>query len=115
MCNHNIKRIEFFDPYGNSLKENLLIGNEPNYLVKIIRQKINQGYKYYENDTQLQKFDSETNTCALHCTLRVLMKNLNNDEYVKLISDYAKKHKMSIDDAVVALQFGLLLKFSNTF
>ena len=109
-----IKRIEFFDSYGNSFKENLLISNEPNYLYHIIENKINQGYTYHENDIQLQKLNAETNTCALHCVLRVLMKNLNNEEYAKMLLEYSKKHKQNVDATVVSLLFGMLLKFTLT-
>jgi hypothetical protein len=43
------------------------------------------------------------------------MKNLNNEEYAKMLLDYSKKHKQNVDDSVVSLLFGLLLKFTATF
>jgi UDP-2-acetamido-2-deoxy-ribo-hexuluronate aminotransferase len=39
----------------------------------------------------------------------------NNEEYAKMLLDYSKKHKQNVDDSVVSLLFGMLLKFTATF
>jgi len=89
--------IEFFDPYGLFPDDQLHFSN-----VKF-RQENNMDYPYLVyllnksklpieyNPFKFQKMDGETSTCGRWCTLRMNMKQLDIDEFTKLIKQFKRK------------------------
>jgi len=87
------KEIQFFDPYGFDVDEELNIGkpyytrhnNDENiphltYLLK------NSNYKVTHNYTRLQKFDSDVNTCGRHVACRLRFRETPLPEYIELLT-----------------------------
>jgi hypothetical protein len=85
--------IEFFDPYGYGIDEELKIieqlhlrhdGIKPTpHLTALIRQS---PYKVKTNTQKLQKISSEINTCGRWCALRVRFKAASLIKFINLMT-----------------------------
>lgn len=105
--------VEFFDPYSGYPDDVL------KYIPTDYKEKTNQDYPYltkllYEspyhiefNDNKFQRHGKNINTCGRHCLLRILCKDLNIDEYDRVIKKLCNDTKMGADDLVTAITVGM--------
>lgn len=88
----NENKIEFFDPYG------LFIDNQLEFIDDKFRKKNNEEYPILSdilhnspydivyNKKQLQKYSSDVSSCGRHVAFRIVMKDMPLDEYGKLLT-----------------------------
>jgi len=93
LIKRGINSLEFFDPYGFKVDEELNLINE----MHIRRNSENQiqphltaliqsgGYRVSSNLTKLQKFKKDVNTCGRWVALRILLKNMSIEKFTKLL------------------------------
>lgn len=102
----NTNTIEFFDPYGividnelkhvpNNLKKQL--HSDDRYLSKLI---IKSPYKNIEyNNIKFQKLAEGINTCGRHVAIRLLFRSLSLDEFAEIFrnsKDFDADHVMTL-------------------
>ena len=81
--------IEFFDPYGFGVDEELEIidhlhlRNQTPHLTHLIN---NSNYKVIFNDKKLQKFSEHINTCGRWVSLRVRFKDVSLKKFINLMT-----------------------------
>ena len=102
--------LHFFDPYGYMPDEQLDFEIDKNtrkkrhedftYLLWLL---LNSGYKVTYNEIQFQQDSANVSTCGRHCAIRLLLRNLNEDEYKKII----KRTKINPDILVTILTYYL--------
>ena len=90
----NPETIEFFDPYGSIIDSQLKYISESykqksgfnhTYLIKLI---LKSKYKYIEyNSYKFQSKGNNINTCGRHVITRLKYRNLNLDDYFKMIKN----------------------------
>jgi hypothetical protein len=99
------KQLQFFDPYGLKIDEELKFaqynlrlhnGQITPHLTSIIK---NSDYTVHSNTTKYQQWKAHTNTCGRHVAVRYLYKNLNHDDYKKLMT----KQKLKPDEYVALM------------
>lgn len=101
----NNNTIEFFDPYG------LFPDDELEFVPKNMRKVLNEdyphltwllynsGYKKIDyNSKQLQKFKGDVNTCGRHCAVRIMLRNLPIDEYIKFLGKDPDKKVLELTE-----------------
>jgi len=103
--------IEYFDSYGDK-PEGAKIGVNKEFLQES-HQYTNQLAKLlYDassivqinfNNHRLQKLDKRIATCGKHVVVRIINRNLTIDQYNKLLREFAKRNKISTDEAVCLL------------
>ncbi|HXS59225.1 MAG TPA: hypothetical protein VN703_00235 [Candidatus Sulfopaludibacter sp.] len=78
--------IEFFCPYGIFVDDHLkhCYKHFPNYLSRLI---YNSNYGFINNHKRLQKMINSVSTCGRHVAFRIIMKDLNLKQYLKLFKD----------------------------
>ena len=105
-----VPTIEFFDSYG------IFPDDEKRYIDKDFlsssRQtknrldelllKASKRYRIEYNNYRLQKKSSDIATCGRHVVSRILLKNLNIDEYNKLMNSF-KQYGLSPDDVATII------------
>lgn len=101
----NNDTIEFFDPYGlfpddelefvpNNMRN--VLGEDYPHLTWLL---YNSGYKKIDyNSKQLQKFKEDVNTCGRHCVVRIMMRNLSIDEYIKFLGKDPDKKVLELTE-----------------
>lgn len=87
------KSLEFFDPYGLKMDEELNFSNELHlrqhqgvitpHLTALVEAG---GYKVKSNTTQLQKFLEDVNTCGRHCGMRLRLRSHSLKEFITLMT-----------------------------
>ena len=89
----NDTTLEFFDPYGLSVDEELEISPKFNMrlhngvLTPHLSSLINKsGYRLITNKTQIQKFLKHTETCGRHVSLRIRLRNIELGKYIRLLT-----------------------------
>jgi hypothetical protein len=91
--------VEFFDSYGepcdSQFRHMTIDFKRPHWLSSLI---LKSGLTVETNVVPLQ--DDETATCARHCTLRAIMKNLKINEYCAMMMKFEQKHKLTPDEFV---------------
>ena len=81
--------IEFFDPYGFGIDEELEIidhlhlRNQTPHLTYLINES---NYRVIFNDKKLQKFSEHINTCGRWCSLRVRFKDISLKKFINLMT-----------------------------
>jgi len=85
------KNLEFFDPYGLKVDEELQISNELHlrqhqgqiapHLTALIESG---GYRVSSNTAKLQKFLEHTNTCGRWVSLRIRFRDSSLKQFIKL-------------------------------
>ena len=96
--------VEVFDSYGLPIDDglkyvNLKMRNELDELVPELSLMLDKcPYKVIYNKTDLQEWDPDIRTCGRHVCLRLKMKHLNLPQYIKWMTNEAKKRKMSYDE-----------------
>lgn len=92
LIRHSSTELEFFDPYGLKIDEELSQadynrrlhdGKIVPHLTHLIEQS---GYTVKSNTVRLQKTFKDVNTCGRHCALRVLLRDLPIKEYNKMFT-----------------------------
>lgn len=88
-----MNKIEFFDPYG------LCIDDQLSYISKEYRKKsgqefpilslllLNSPYKIVYNSKQLQKYSNDVSSCGRHVCIRIILKDIPLNEYSKLLRE----------------------------
>lgn len=111
-------RFSYFDSYGKppdywldkiGAKRNKELGQLAPWLSQLIRKGLNDGtIKDYEwNKQELQSSSEDVANCGRYAALRVLYSDLNNRQFVKMISDNVGSG--SVTDKNVALLTALQL------
>jgi hypothetical protein len=91
---NNTHDLEFFDPYGLAVDEELKLTNEIHlrqheglttpHLTALIKKG---GYKVSSNKTQLQKFLKDTETCGRWVGLRIRFRDLSLKKFTHLLTN----------------------------
>jgi hypothetical protein len=110
--------IFYFDPYGLKIDATKKYINTqilqklkeiPNYLTELLL-KYNDGHIYY-NSFDYQSWKSDVSTCGKFCSVRLLHKDLNSDEFYDFLNDYKKSNKLkSFDDCVSKILYPIIRK-----
>lgn len=109
-------KIEFFDPYGgnSNFPDTVLDKIDPD-----IKKNTHQDYPYLSmllydsgypieyNNYPFQKHQNDIKTCGRHCIVRVLLKDLNLDQYYNFMSDLSKQYNMNFDDIVTLITMNI--------
>jgi hypothetical protein len=87
------KNVEFFDSYG------LIVDSELKFAPQYFRKEHNMvyphltylllksGYKVHYNNHKLQSDKRDTSTCGRHCAVRIMLRHLKIEDYVKLLKN----------------------------
>jgi hypothetical protein len=102
----NKKGIEFFDSYGDKPDEEkkhisksfLLESGQFNDMMLDLLIDAADRYNIFYNEHKIQ--DNKASTCGKHCILRLMMKELDTDEYYNFIKGMSKQYGIS-PDAIV--------------
>jgi len=93
LIKHKNNTLEFFDPYGMSIDEEL---KNSKYNLRRHRGVITphltalidkSNYKLISNDFKLQKFKEHTNTCGRWVSMRIRFKDVSLGKFIKLFTD----------------------------
>lgn len=85
--------IRYFDPYGKppenpkswiSRAQNAKYGQEQNYLSQLLRKT---GKPVFYNTHAYQKIGDDVNTCGRHAIARLLLKDMNDEQYYETVKD----------------------------
>ncbi len=105
LIKHKNNLIEVFDPYGISIDSELKWRGEnfrkehDQWFPHLTYLLANGKYNVEFNNTKLQSSLKDTNTCGRHAGVRVNLRRLSLEQYVKLM----KSTKYSPDDVVTIL------------
>lgn len=90
---NNNKLLEFFDPYGLKIDEELQITNDLHLrdhngiITPHLSALVNSGgYRVLSNTYQIQEFLEHTNTCGRHTGMRVRFRDTPLKKYIKLMT-----------------------------
>lgn len=98
--------ISYYDPYGLSINEDLIVTKEPDLLSRLLK-----GRRVEESTFRHQSFKHETQVCGRHCCLRSVFNFLNNKEYNdNVIQPLIVSKQVKDPDVLVSLITGLLSK-----
>lgn len=93
LIKHKNNTLEFFDPYGMSIDEELKYskynlrrhrGVITPHLTALIDKS---NYKLVSNDFKLQKFKEHVNTCGRWVSMRIRFKDVSLSKFIKLFTD----------------------------
>jgi hypothetical protein len=101
--------IEHFDSYNYSPDSQFNF--IPDYFRKVnkmIYPKLTEmmyksNYDIHFNNYKMQAEGQNISTCGRHCLVRLMLKDLNIDEYYKLMKKISKELNISYDDIVLSL------------
>jgi hypothetical protein len=105
-------KIEYFDPYGgqSNYPDTILdkidnnIKKETNqnypYLTKLL---YNSNYPIEYNNYRFQEMGNSIKTCGRHCIVRILLKDLELEEYYNFMHNLSKSYKMNYDEIVTII------------
>ena len=81
--------IEFFDPYGICVDNELKVGNikYPNYLSALLAKS---RFPIEYNDLGFQKLSNNIATCGRHVVTRLRHSNISINNYLQLLTKYTK-------------------------
>lgn len=103
-----VPRIDFFDPYGDEIDEQL------EYISKDFRKVSNQvkahlskllsdsDYKVHYNNKPIQKMDNDIATCGRYAGLFMRYK-INVEDFVDILKKKAKKYGLTTDELVTGV------------
>lgn len=89
-------RYIYFDPYGLSLGEDLVLTGEPPYLTDLLK-----GRKVDVNTVRYQQWRDQTQTCGRHVVMRSIFHFMSNKQYDDLIIKPVKKMVNNVDTYVI--------------
>lgn len=102
----NDDNLSYYDPYGLSMNEDLIVTKEPDLLTRLLK-----GRNIDENSFRHQSFKHETQVCGRHCCLRSIFNFLTNKEYdANIIQPLIVSKQVKDPDVLVSLITGLLSK-----
>jgi hypothetical protein len=92
LIKRGINHVDFFDPYGlkvdeelNIINENHIRQNDEGQVVPHLTSLLqNGGYRVDENLTKLQKFMKDVNTCGRWVVVRILLKHIEQKRFENL-------------------------------
>jgi hypothetical protein len=105
MIKHPDNRIEFFDPYG------MFIDDQLEFITDEFRKESNQEkpilskmlydspYKIVYNKSQIQKYSNDISSCGRHVAFRIVMRDQPLNRYVEML----KNNKYDADTVVTYL------------
>ena len=105
---HTPEGIEYFDSYGDkpegakkNVNRSFLIETNQyqNQLTKLLYDA-SLTTPIHFNNHRLQKLSKDIATCGKHVVVRIVNRNLTTDEYNKQLRKFAKKNKLTTDQAV---------------
>lgn len=108
----NKNSIYFFDSYGTFPDDELkyipnnfksVSKQDYAYLSQLFEQAMDDGYKIDYNEYVLQGADEKISTCGRWCGIRLLLRNLSNDEFYKYIKLLSKNSGFSILDFLITV------------
>jgi hypothetical protein len=109
---NNGKDIEYFDPYGkavdywlskNSYKKNKELGQEKPFLLNKILKDNKYDHIYYNPIAfQDNSKPEEIRSCGRWCLTRILLRDLNLDEFKDYIDDVMKERNIKTRDGAVS-------------
>lgn len=106
------KTIVFFDSYGLQpdqckkwlSKNNLMkLKETPDYLSNLLNKASDDGYVVKYSPYKYQQMKSGINTCGRFVTCRLLYKNMNGDQFKKVLDNMKKDYKVKSYDQAVTL------------
>ena len=97
--------VSYYDPYGLSINEDLLISMQPDLFHKLLRRE-----KLDVNTSRHQQFKSFLQNCGRHCCVRSIFHFLNNKQYNDLIHKDITKHNVRNADVFVSVMTAFLAK-----
>ena len=97
--------VSYYDPYGLTINEDLLISMQPDLFHKLLRRE-----KLDVNKSRHQKFKALLNNCGRHVCVRSIFHFLNNKQYNELIMRPVMKHDVRDADVLVSLMTFSLAK-----
>ncbi len=110
MIKHKNNTVEFYDPYGlavdlqlNWIKEPFKTKNKSSYPI-LSKMLLESPYKIVYNSAQLQKYNNDTATCGRHVAFRIVMKHLELNKYIKLLTSSLKNTPDEIVTYLTAYQ-----------
>lgn len=96
----------YYDPYGLSVNEDLLITSEPDFILKLLKNR-----NVDVNKFQHQDLKHETNVCGRHTCLRSIFHFLTNNQYNDtIIAPLIKTKQVANPDILISLITGFLSK-----
>ena len=107
---NNVPTLEFFDSYGffpddekNLISKEFLRNSNQKYnkIAELLLEASNR-YNVEFNDYKLQKKSSDIATCGRHVISRIILKNLDIDEYHEFLSSF-KSYGLKPDDVVTII------------
>jgi len=105
----NNHTVSFFNSYGGFPDDSLKA--IPGHFARIS----NQDYPYLSllldespydltyNERAYQKKSSDIKTCGRHCAVRLICRDMNDDEYFDYVSSFCKKYNINPDEFVTLL------------
>jgi hypothetical protein len=94
LLNNGDKRLEFYDPYGLNVDEELNLDNDYNirthggvlqpHLSILIKQG---GYKVTYNNVRLQEMLEDVNTCGRYCAMRIRFRDISMKKFNGLLTN----------------------------
>jgi hypothetical protein len=106
--------IEINDPYGVKVNSEFdwidpkftkQSDQNPDYLVNLLLDYMDTGGEVEYNDHKHQSDKKGIATCGDHAIIRLLVNNLNVDQYDKWLKRMAKQSKLSMDEVVAVLVY----------
>lgn len=98
--------IIYYDPYGLSISQDLIVTGEPDLLSRLLK-----GKKVDVNSFKHQNIKHETNVCGRHCCLRSIFHFLSNKDYNDdIIRPMIDNKEVKDSDVMISLITGLLSK-----
>lgn len=105
----NPHTVSFFNSYGGYPDDSLKyipdhyakIANEDYPYLSLLLDK--SPYDLTYNERAYQKKNSDIKTCGRHCAVRLICRNMDDDEYYKYVKYFCKKYNIDPDEFVTLL------------
>jgi hypothetical protein len=103
------KTVSFFNPYGGYPDDSL------DYIPEHFAKMNNENYPYLSllldkspyvltyNDIPYQQMDKSIKTCGRHCAIRLLCRNMDDNEYHNYVMHFCNKYEIDPDEFVTLL------------
>ena len=96
--------VEIYDSYGFPIDKDLeLAVANSGRLLELLKDITRSGWKVSQNTVGMQQLKNGINTCGAHAIMRCKFRHLTNAEYVSMIVEYARDHKMTPDELVTLM------------
>jgi hypothetical protein len=96
--------VEIYDSYGFPIDKDLeLAVANSGRLLELLKDITRTGWKVSQNTVGMQQLKNGINTCGAHSIMRCKFRHLTNAEYVSMIVEYSRDHKMTPDELVTLM------------